>query len=407
MPIHIYGSGKICNMLYFAPRFLVGVMVLSVAASQALWARDLTITIPGRSELTPVQRLNREGVDQIGKHQYAKAEAIFLKAYLYDPADPFTLNNLAYISELQGELDRAQRFYALAREQGSDAVIDKSNSIQLEGKPMSYALTSLKDTPMRVNRMNVEAIGLLSQDRNFEAYDLLRQALTLEPMNAFTLSNLGVAEEATGDFENALKDYDAAAAFHSAEPIVVSLKRSSRGKPVSEVAAESARALRNKMRTIGTGEAQSAMLSLRGVAATNRNDWQTARQDFLQAYSLNPESAFALNNRAYVAEKDGDLETAQFYYAKARKASDADARVGLATQRSAEGQQIFAVAGDSSHKVGNQLDDYGRSRRELTAPVQLIPRGATSDSGAAPQGAAKPAPSPASPVDVPAPPASQ
>jgi Flp pilus assembly protein TadD len=265
----------------------------------------------------------------------------------------------------------------LASEQGSQAVIDISNSRQLEGKPMTYALTSLKDVPMRVNRMNVEAIELLSQRQNFEAYDLLRQALALEPMNAFTLNNLGVAEEATGDFANALKYYDAAATFHSSEPIVVTLKRSSRGKPVSEAAAESARELQKKMRNTGNDEQQATMLSLRGVAATNRNDWQTAKQDFVEAYSLNPESAFSLNNLGYVAERDGDLETAQFYYAKARKAADADARIGLATQRSAEGQQLFAVAADSGRHVDTQLDQYSRARRQEAGPIELIPRNNT------------------------------
>jgi Flp pilus assembly protein TadD len=352
-----------------------------------------------------VQRLNREGVDAIDRHQYEKAEAIFYKAYLYDPGDPFTLNNLGYVSELQGELSRAQRFYALASEQGSSALIDLSNSRQLEGKPMSYALTSLKDVPIRVNRMNVEAIELLSQGRSFEADDLLRQALTLEPMNAFTLNNLGVAEEATGDPENALKYYDAAAAFHSSEPIVVSLKRSWRGKPVSEMAAESARALRKKMKTVGNDEARATMLSLRGVAATNRNDWQTAKQDFLQAYSLNPESAFSLNNLGYVAEKDGDLETAEFYYAKARKAEDADARIGLATQRSAEGQQLVTVAADSGHNVDGKLDQYSQSRRQQTGPIELIPRDdGPADPTEAPKGPAHVAPSPVAPIALPQPP---
>jgi Flp pilus assembly protein TadD len=361
-------------MSSISPRFVVVLSVLLCSSAQATWARDLRLTIPGRSELTPVQRLNRQGVEAIDKHQYAKAEAIFYKAYLYDPADPFTLNNLGYISELQGDLDRAHRLYALASEQGSEALIDESNATQLKGKPMSYALTSLKDIPMRVNRMNVEAIDLLSQRRNFEAYDLLRQALTLEPMNAFTLNNLGVAEEANGDFENALKYYDDAAAFHSSERIVVTLKRSSRGKPVSEVAAQSARELRKKIRTLGDDEAQAAMLSFRGVSAANRNDWRAAKHDFLKAYSLDPESAFSLNNLGYVAEKDGDLETAQFYYAKARKAADADARIGLATQRSAEGQQLVVVAGDSGHQVDTQLDLYSRTRHQESSPVELIPR---------------------------------
>ena len=107
---------------------LAVIAVIAGSGFQNTWARDLTITLPKRSELTPVQRLNREGVDAIRKHQYDKAEAIFYKAYLYDPADPFTLNNLGYTSELQGQLDRAQKFYKLASEQGSDALIDRSNA---------------------------------------------------------------------------------------------------------------------------------------------------------------------------------------------------------------------------------------------------------------------------------------
>jgi Flp pilus assembly protein TadD len=391
-------------MFSIVPRFLIVIAVLIGPTFQAAWARDLKITIPGRSELTPVQRLNRQGVDAIRKHQYEKAEAIFYKAYLYDPVDPFTLNNLGYISELQGELDRAQKFYALASEQSSEALIDVSNSRRLEGKPMSYALTSLKDVPMRVNRMNVEAIELLSQRRNFEAEDLLRQALALEPMNAFTLNNLGVAEEANGDFENALKHYDAAAQFHSSERIVVSLKRSWKGKPLSEMAAESARELRKKMQTVGSDEAAATMLSLRGVAEANHNDWPAAKLDFLKAYSLKPASAFALNNLGYVAERDGDAETAKFYYDKARKAEDADARIGLATQRSAEGQQLSAVAADSGHNVDGELEQYSQARRRQAGPIELIPRDNTpADTSAAPKGAPHEAPS-NTPIVVPQPP---
>ena len=151
-------------------RAIAVIAVLAPMGSYAAWASDsLKITIPRRSELTPVQRLNREGVDAVKKHQYEKAEALFYKAYLYDPADPFTLNNLAYISELEGEADSARKFYALASEQGSNANIDRSNAKRMEGKPMRYAFESVQDIPMRVNRMNVDARGLLSEDRGFEA----------------------------------------------------------------------------------------------------------------------------------------------------------------------------------------------------------------------------------------------
>ena len=176
-------------------------------------------------------------MEAIKKQQYDKAEAIFYKAYLYDPVDPFTLNNLGYIST-PGQVDHAQKFYALAAEQGSNAFIERSSTKQLEGKPMMYALGNLKEGPMRVNRMNVEAIEMLSENRSAEADRLLQQALSLDPKNVFTLNNLGVAREAVGNYEDALKYYNAAADSRSTEPIAVTLNHSWRGKPISEIAAE-------------------------------------------------------------------------------------------------------------------------------------------------------------------------
>jgi Flp pilus assembly protein TadD len=321
-----------------------------------------------------VQRLNREGVDAVKRKQYEKAAALFYRAYLYDPADPFTLNNLGYISELQGELDRAHRFYASAAEQGSNANIDRSSAKRLEGKPMQYAFENLQDVPMRVNRMNVDAMELLSEDRGIEAITLLRDALTLDKQNPFTLNNLGVADETIGDYANALQSYNAAAESHSAELVVVTLDRSWRGKPVSAMAAASGKRLEDRMKKMDSAEVNAAMLNLRGVSAKNQNDWLAARQDFLKAYTLDPAGAFSLNNRGYVAEMDGDLETAQWFYEKARKAPDSNARVGLATQQSAEGKRLFSVAGDSDHRVDGALDKYSRERRKQTGPSELIPR---------------------------------
>ncbi len=328
------------------------VAVIAGLGSNSAWAADvLKLTIPRRSELTPVQRLNREGVDAVKKHQYDKAAALFYKAYLYDPADPFTLNNLGYISELEGELDRAHKFYAVASEQGSNARIDRSNAKQLEGKPMHYAFESLQDVPMRVNRMNVDAMELLSEARGFEAVALLKKALSLDALNPFTLNNLGVADEAIGDYNNALKAYGAAADAHSSEPVVLALDRSWRGRPVSAMAAASAGRLAERIKKLDSAELNAVMLTMRGVSAANQNDRLAAREDFLQAYSLDPVSAFSLNNRGYVAEMEGDLETAQFFYNKAGKAGDSSIRVGLASKQSAEGKKLSAVASDSNHKV--------------------------------------------------------
>ena len=382
------------------PKTLLMLIAVAVAVSSLgtpdAFARDtLRITIARHSELTPVQRLNREGVSAVQRHQYDKAEALFYKAYLYDPADPFTLNNLGYISELQGQLDRAQRFYALASEQGSSATIDKSNAKKLEGRSMGFAFESLHDVPMRVDRMNVDAITLLSQTRGFEAIALLHEALSLDPQNPFTLNNLGVAHEAIGDYDDALKYYGAAADMRSTEPVIVTLDRSWRGKPVSAMSAESARRLEERIQKMDPAEAHAVMFTLRGVTAVNKNNWLEAREDFLQAYSLYPASAFSLNNRGYVAEMDGDLETAQFFYDKARQADDSKDLVGLASLQSAEGKSLLTVAADSNQQVDGELDIYSKDRHRQTGPIELVPR------VSAPDGVSSVRPETPSPIDVP------
>ena len=154
--------------------------IVAVLGSQYAAAGDLKITIPRRSALTPVQRLNREGVDAVRKHNYAKAEELFYKAYLYDPEDAFTLNNLGYIAELQGQIDRAERFYSLAAEQSSDAVIDRASQRRVEGRSMKEAL-ALTERPLQMNHDNVEAVRLLSQGRAPEADMLLQEALKADP----------------------------------------------------------------------------------------------------------------------------------------------------------------------------------------------------------------------------------
>lgn len=361
-----------------AYRYLVLVTSIAMIVSAGL-ARTQdrhVIKIPRRSELTPVQRLNRAGVEAVKKHDYRGAETLFYKAYLYDPADPFTLNNLGYISELEGDLDRAQKFYGLAAEQSSNASIDTSSAKHLQGKPMRDALVNLQDAAMRVNQTNIQAMRLLAGDRGFEALAMLKQILPLDPRNPFTLNNLGVASEATGDFDAALRYYREASALSSSEPAAVTLDRSWRGHSVSEMAAASARRLDRRLRNIGPNDERALMLTIRGVFAANQNDWTAAREDFLRAYSLNPTSAFTMNNRGWVAEKDGDLETAQFFYGKAQQADNASVPVGLATRLTAEGESISEVAADGNNKVDDALEVYSQHRKHEQVAPELIPRGA-------------------------------
>jgi Flp pilus assembly protein TadD len=371
------------------------------SGSRIAQAKDIKVTIPKRSHLTPVQRLNREGVDAIEKHNYEKAETLFYQAYLFDPADPFTLYNLGYVSELNGQLERAQKLYGLASEQATDAVIDRTSAKQLEGKSMREAFGSLKDVPMQVNRMNVEAIRLISQGRAQEAIVVLQKALTIDPQNTYTLNNLGVAKEARGDYSEAMKYYMAAANSHSTEPVMVTLDRAWRGKPISEMAANSARRLSERMQNSASAQAQAALLTVQGVSATNHNDWPTAREDFMKAYSLNPNSAFSLNNIGYLAERDGDLETAEFFYERARQAQDARAKVGLATRQTAEGMQISAVASGSNNKVDDKITAENAARRQHPGPVELKHRDNTPVIEPSPQPSTAPEPATQAPSSRP------
>jgi Flp pilus assembly protein TadD len=367
------GAGKGRAKAVFIGGALALGLLAAIAISSTAFAHDIKIEIPKRSHLTPVQRLNRDGVEALRKHEYEKAETSFYKAYLYDPEDPFTLNNLGYISELKGDVQRAHDFYLLATQNASEAVIDRSTPENLRGKSMQAAL-AVPQLPMQMNHDNVEAVRLLSMGRASEADLLLQQALKHDPTNVFTLNNLGVAKETEGETQDALQLFDTAAASHSNATAVVTLDKQWRGKRVTDMAAQNAKQLRSRMASENTLGAQVALLNLRGVSALNRNDVQTAIRDFRQAYKLDPTNAFVLNNIGYVSELQGDRETAQFYYDEAARAGGANVVVGLATRQSAQGHALFQVADNNNSAVTTQLTVEQEARRRQRAPAVLLRR---------------------------------
>lgn len=336
-------------------------------------AGDLKVTLPKRSHLTPVQRLNQEGVEAIRKHGYEKAESLFYKAYLLDPDDPFTLNNLGYISELQGQVDRALRFYDLAGQTATEAVIDRASSPRVQGRTIKEAL-AIPDLPLQINHDNVVAVRMLSEGRAPEADLFLQQVLKKDPNNIFTLNNLGVAKEMEGESQAALKFYEQAAAVHSDAAAVVTLNRSWRGKPVSEMASQNARNLQTRQETQQSAKVRLTELNVRGVSAVNRNDLHAADQDFREAFALDPNNAFAVNNIGYLSEIEGDRETAQFYYDKAQTMPGADATVGLATRRAVEGSKLAQVASDNDAKVETKVSQQQQARRVQHEPILLLHR---------------------------------
>src|SRR5215813_9255959 len=361
------------------PRRLFPLILLFVSSFVALHTmsgedRALRIPLPKKSKFTPVQQLNRDGVQALKKHDVNKAKRFFYKAYLIDPNDPFTLNNLGYVAELEGDMDRAQRFYDQAQANTSEAVVDRSTVKEVEGKAVAVVAGRTAEAPLQVNRMNSEAIALLRKDRAPEADLVLQQALKLDPKNPFTLNNMGFAKEKEGELEEAIQFYTRAAATRSREPVVVTSNNDWRGKAISDIAGRNAENTRRQLAKNNDVEAQVARLNLRGVSAMNRNDRKTARQDFLNAYKLNPSYSFTINNMGFLAELDGDKETAQTYYRQAQSADRAKAKVGVATRADAEGQPLRQVADQSTTLMTSTLEGQAEAKRQSGAPLTLKTR---------------------------------
>jgi Flp pilus assembly protein TadD len=355
----------------FPALFLFAFLFGCFAGAQA---QDLRIPLPKKSKYTPVQQLNRDGVQALRKHNVDKAKRLFYKAYLVDPNDPFTLNNLGYVSELEGDIERAQRYYDQAKANTSDAVVDRSTEEQVEGKTVAAVAGHTEQGPLKLNEMNSQAVSLLGKDRAPEADVILQAALKLDPRNPFALNNMGFAKEKEGELEDAIKYYNRAALTGSSEPVVVTLNKDWRGKPIREIAARNAEKARKELDRSEDNEAKVARLNLRGVSAMNRNERKAARTYFQQAYKLDPSNSFTINNMGYLAELEGDKETAEYYYSRAHNAERASAKVAFSTRPEAEGHPMGQVAQQSNDLVESRIQAEVAAKRRSGVPPALRTR---------------------------------
>jgi Flp pilus assembly protein TadD len=349
-------------------------IVSLVLVAGSAHAQQLRLPLPKKSKFTPVQQLNRDGVNALQKHNVDKAKRYFYKAYLIDPNDPFTLNNLGYVAELEGDVDRAQRYYDQAQANTSDALVDRSTEPLDLGKPVAKIAGRTAEGPMRVNELNSQAVRLLNEDRAPEADLLLQQALKIDNSNPFTLNNMGFAKEKEGELEEAIRSYSMSAQTGSREPVIVTVNKQWRGKPISEVAAQNAENARKELDRGNNTDDRVARLNLRGVSAMNRNDRKAAREYFQQAYSVDPRNSFTINNMGFLAELEGDKETASSFYGQAQAARHAGARVAVSTRPEAEGRAVGQVAGQSTALVDSEMEAIAEAKRRSGAPPVLHTR---------------------------------
>jgi Flp pilus assembly protein TadD len=118
-------------------------------------------------------------------------------------------------------------------------------------------------------------------------------------------------------------------------------------------------------------ENKTAWLNFLGVSAINHNDLKNARRYFEQAAALDSTNAFVLNNMGYLSEMDGDQETADMYYQKAKTAERSTSRVTAATRRDALGTKLEHLAQDNDAKVNAAIDAERSAKRRHPVPIQL------------------------------------
>jgi Flp pilus assembly protein TadD len=354
----------------FAAALSIGLCAATLTPSAI--AAGLRITIPKHTEATPVQKLNRQGVKEIKNHHLDKAQRLFYRAYLIDPDDPFTLNNLGYISELQGKVERAQRYYELAaKENNSETVIAEASERKIEGQKLSQVTGSYGNLELRVNRGNIQAMALLQQGRNQEAEDVLRETLKLDPKNPFTLNNLGYAMEGQGDLQSALHYYNDASITHSNESVVVAINLNWRGKAISDIAFNNEQSVRQRLASQQSNQDQAARLNVQGVSALNHNEPNRALGYFEQAYKLDPQSAFSLNNMGYLSEVRGDQETAEEFYNLAQRGFQSGTPVSMASHHEMVGEPVAEVAGSNAQGSQANLQAEAERKRRSHAPIVL------------------------------------
>ena len=107
------------------------------------------------------------------------------------------------------------------------------------------------------------------------------------------------------------------------------------------------------------------------MAALNDNQPSQAKDLFTQAYRLDKQNAFTLNNLGYIAELEGDQESAEFYYQAVSSSADLNSKVSYSTRQDAEGSKIRDLANANQTDVDATLKTMAAARRRSQKPVEL------------------------------------
>jgi Flp pilus assembly protein TadD len=199
-----------------------------------------------------------------------------------------------------------------------------------------------------------------------------------------------LAMEGQGDLESALRYYNDAAMTHSTDVIVVALDPHWRGKPISDVAFQNAQSVRAHLTSEQSAQDRAARLNVQGVSALNHNQSDRALTFFEQAYKLDPQNAFSLNNMGYLSEARGDQETANEFYSLAQHGEQAATPVNTASHHEMVGEAVAQVAGNNAQGTEANLQAEAESKRRSRAPIVLKRRDNTPVKAPSPESLAPP-----------------
>ena len=107
-----------------------------------------------------VAELNIRGVSALNRNDLAAADQDFRKAYALDPNNAFAVNNIGYLSEIEGDRETAQFFYEKAGTIGPNVTVGLATRQAAEGQKLSQVSS---DSDAKVQAKVVQARDALRQ----------------------------------------------------------------------------------------------------------------------------------------------------------------------------------------------------------------------------------------------------
>jgi Flp pilus assembly protein TadD len=198
-----------------------------------------------------VNALNSEAISLLSKDRAPEADLVLQQALKLDPKNPFTLNNMGFAKEKEGELEDAVKYYDQSALTGSRESVVIAINKDWRGKPINEIasrnaektrkeLEKSEDKQARVVRLNLRGVSAMNRNDRKTARDYFQQAYKLDSRNAFALNNMGYLAEMDGDKETAQDFYERARnAQRASVKVAVSTRPEVEGRALAQVAEQS------------------------------------------------------------------------------------------------------------------------------------------------------------------------